>query len=179
LDRANSERKKSNCGPLMALAKLNQLSVLKKLFEELLIPQAVYEEAVTRGVTQGYPDALAIKLFLEQQGWQPVYVDHQHVNKDLLKEKLDWGEIESLHLAMNVKDAILLVDDEGAREVARRQGLRTKGTVGVLVGAFQRRLIDLEEIELLFAQIQARDDIWISPTLCRKALSELKARELN
>ena len=44
---------------------------------------------------------------------------------------------------MNVKDAILLVDDEEAREVARRQGLRTKGTVGVLVDAFQKRLIDL------------------------------------
>lgn len=124
----------------MALAKLNQLSVLKKLFQKVLIPQAVYEEAVIRGMNQGYPDALAIKLFLEQQSWQPVYVDHQYINKDLLKEKLDWGEIESLHLAMNVEDAILLVDDEGAREVARRQGLRTKGTVGVLVEAFREDL---------------------------------------
>ncbi|NVM26564.1 MAG: hypothetical protein HWN70_11710 [Desulfobacterales bacterium] len=79
----------SNSSPLIALAKLNQLSVLKKLFEELLIPQAVYEEAVIRGMTQGYPDALAIKLFLEQQGWQAIYVDHQYISKDLLKEKLD------------------------------------------------------------------------------------------
>lgn len=116
----------SNSGPLMALAKLNQLSILKKLFQKVLIPQAVYEEAVIRGMTQGYPDALAIKFFLEQQGWQPVYVDRKDINKDLLKEKLDWGEIE-----------------------------------------------------LLFTQIQARDDIWISTTLCQKVLSELKARELN
>jgi predicted nucleic acid-binding protein len=169
----------SNSGPLMALAKLNQLSILKKLFQKVLIPQAVYEEAVIRGMTQGYPDALAIKFFLEQQGWQPVYVDRKDINKDLLKEKLDWGEVESLQLAMNVKAAIFLVDDEEAREVARKHGLSTKGTVGILVDAFQKSLIDLEEIELLFTQIQARDDIWISTTLCQKVLSELKARELN
>jgi len=90
----------SNSGPLIALAKLNQLSVLKRLFQQLLIPQAVYEEAVIRGMTQGYPDALAIKLFLEQQGWRTIYVDHHGINKDLLKEKLDWGEIESIQLAI-------------------------------------------------------------------------------
>jgi predicted nucleic acid-binding protein len=168
-----------NSGPLMALAKLNQLSLLKKLFQKVLIPQAVYEEAVTRGMAQGYPDAFAIKFFLEQQGWKPVYVDHEGIDKDLLKEKLDWGEVESLQLAMNLKAAIFIVDDEEAREVARKHGFSTKGTVGVLVDAFHKRLIDLEEIELLFAQIQARDDIWISTTLCQKVLSELKTMELN
>jgi len=58
----------SNSGPLMALAKLNRLSLLRKLFQGVLIPQAVYEETVIRGISRGYPDALAIKLFLEQQG---------------------------------------------------------------------------------------------------------------
>lgn len=130
-------------------------------------------------MTQGYPDALALKLFLEQQGWQTIHVDHHVINKDLLKEKLDWGEIESIQLAINMKDALLLIDDEEARGVARKRGLRTRGTIGVLVEAFQKRLIDLEEIELLFAQIKARDDIWISPTLCQKVLSKLEARELD
>lgn len=167
----------SNSGPLMALAKLNRLSVLKKLFQEVLIPQAVYEETVIRGMTQGYPDALAIKLFLERQGWQAVYVDHHGINKDLLKEKLDWGENESIQLAMNVKDAVLLIDDGEAREVARKQGVRTKGTIGILVEAFEKRLMDLEDIDLLLDQIQARDDIWISPTLCKEVLSNLKARQ--
>ena len=118
----------SNSGPLMALAKLNRLSVLKKLYQEVLIPQAVYEEAVVRGMTQGYPDALAIKLFLEQQGWQAVYVDHEGISQDLLKERLDWGEIES--------------------------------------------------IELLFAQIELRDDIWITPALCKEVLRQLKSRRM-
>lgn len=102
-------------------------------------------------MTQGYPDALALKLFLEQQGWQTIHIDHHVINKDLLKEKLDWGEIESIQLAINMKDALLLIDDEEARGVARKRGLRTRGTIGVLVEAFQKRLIDLEEIELLFA----------------------------
>lgn len=47
-------------GPLMALAKLNRLLLLRKLFGKVLIPQAVYQETVIRGMRQGYPDALAI-----------------------------------------------------------------------------------------------------------------------
>ena len=166
----------SNAGPLMALAKLNRLSLLQKLFQEVLIPQAVYKETVIQGLTQGYPDALTLKLFLAQQGWQAIYVDHNKVNKDLLKAKLDWGEIESIQLALNVKSAVLLIDDEEARTVARRQGLRTKGTIGILLQTFQKNLIDFEEIEYLFTQIQARDDIWISASLCEEVLSKLKAR---
>lgn len=169
----------SNSGPLMALAKLNQLSLLRKLFHQVSIPQAVYEETVMRGMAQGYPDASSIKLFFDQQGWQAVYVDHRGINKDLLKEKLDWGEIESIQLAMNTKDALLLIDDGEAREVARKLGILTKGTIGILVEAFEKDLIDLDEIEFLFAQIQAKDDIWISPGLCKEVLSELKAKELD
>jgi len=169
----------SNSGPLMSLAKLNRLSLLKKLFQQVSIPQAVYEETVMRCMTQGYPDASSIKLFFEQQGWQAVYVNHGDIIKELLKEKLDWGEIESIQLAMNAKDALLLIDDREAREVARKQGLQTKGTIGILVEAFEKGLIDLEEIEFLLAQIQDRDDIWISRALCKEVLTELKARELN
>ena len=102
----------SNSGPLMALAKLNRLSLLKKLFQQVSIPQAVYEETVIRGMSQGYLDASSIKLFFEQQGWQAVYVDHGDIIKELLKEKLDWGEIESIQLAMNAKDALLLIVPE-------------------------------------------------------------------
>ena len=40
--------------------------------------------------------SLCDKSFLEQQGWQAVYVDHQGINKDLLKVKLEWGEVESI-----------------------------------------------------------------------------------
>jgi predicted nucleic acid-binding protein len=54
---------------------------------------------------------------------------------------------------------LLLVDEEQAREAARRQGIRIKGTLGVLVEAFRQKLLDLEELEFLFAQIEQRDDI--------------------
>ena len=80
---------------------------------------------------------------------------------------------------MNAKDALLLIDDGEARKVARKQGLLTKGTIGILVEAFEKGLIDLEEIEFLLVQVQAKDDIWISRALCEEVLTELKVRELN
>ena len=46
-----------NSGPLIALGKLNRLDLLAGLFGEVQIPGAVYEEAVTQGLTRGEPDA--------------------------------------------------------------------------------------------------------------------------
>jgi len=39
----------SNSTPLIALAKINQLQLLKEYFGEVLIPEEVYDEVVRRG----------------------------------------------------------------------------------------------------------------------------------
>ncbi len=39
----------SNASPLIGLSRINQLHLLKKLWEKIVIPDAVYKEAVTDG----------------------------------------------------------------------------------------------------------------------------------
>ena len=56
-----------NSGPLMALGKLNRLTLLADLFSEVMIPAAVYREVVTQGLARGAPDALTIR----QLHWTP------------------------------------------------------------------------------------------------------------
>lgn len=46
----------SDASPLMVLAKLNVLHLLKELYGEVYFPQSVYEEVVIEGVRQGYED---------------------------------------------------------------------------------------------------------------------------
>lgn len=69
----------------------------------------------------------------------------------------------------------MLVDDEDARTEARRIGLPVRGTIGILVEAKRRALITLPEIELLFNEISARPDIWISSNLCARVLKSLRS----
>ena len=52
----------SNAGPLMALGKLGLVSLFHALYNSVLIPTAVYEEVVTRGLEQNQSDAYAVQL---------------------------------------------------------------------------------------------------------------------
>jgi len=53
-------------GPLIALAKVNRLSLLLDIWGNVHVTEEVYKEAVTLGLEQGTPDALTIRLFWEK-----------------------------------------------------------------------------------------------------------------
>ena len=46
---------------------------------------------------------------------------------------MDEGEAETIPLAMELNDAILILDDKKARRVAKQIGLKVIGTVGMLL----------------------------------------------
>ncbi|MBU0701684.1 DUF3368 domain-containing protein [bacterium] len=164
----------SNSGPLMALGKLNLLYLLKRLYGKVIISDSVYKETVTAGKIKGAQDALTIELFLTQNKWNPVEVNTKEIDPEIRLLRLDDGEIESIHLAMKISNSLILLDDEEARKEARRKGLKIKGTIGVLVEAYQRDMINLEELKLFLNEISERRDIWISKELCQTVLMELK-----
>jgi len=158
----------------MALGKLNLLYLLKRLYGKVIISDSVYKETVTAGKIKGAQDALTIELFLTQNKWNPVEVNTKEIDPEIRLLRLDDGEIESIHLAMKISNSLILLDDEEARKEARRKGLKIKGTIGVLVEAYQRDMINLEELKLFLNEISERRDIWISKELCQTVLMELK-----
>ncbi|MEJ2211207.1 MAG: hypothetical protein P8129_19500 [Anaerolineae bacterium] len=87
----------SNAGPLMVLAKLNLLHLLKELYGQIQLAGSVYEEVVVEGMRQGYEDAQTLFLFLNQMRWQPIQVDTAEIPADLREAHLDRGEQEDCH----------------------------------------------------------------------------------
>jgi len=160
-------------GPLMALAKLNLLPLLKKLYGEVCIPEGVYHESVTQGKKRGYEDAQTIELFLNKQDWKPREIDSKEIDEELTHLKLDRGEIECISLAEKHQSSLVLLDDEYARSASRARDIKVKGTLGILVDAFRENYIDLEELDFYIEQISYRDDIWISKELCKKVLQQV------
>ena len=51
----------SDSTPLIYLAKVGGLDVIREVFQEIHIPEAVYDEAVTQGKTLNMPDASIIE----------------------------------------------------------------------------------------------------------------------
>ncbi len=45
----------TNTTPLIVLAKLNHLHLLSALYKQVIVPRAVYHEAVVQGQARGYP----------------------------------------------------------------------------------------------------------------------------
>lgn len=184
----------SNAGPLMVLAKLNLLHLLKELYGEVYFPQSVYEEVVIEGMRQGYEDARTLKLFLDQLGWTPKGVspplpavlesalEKAHVageienakeSAELREVHLDLGERDTLALALLLGSQLVLMDEAIAREIARALGLSVRGSLGILVEAYRRQLIDSDQLRLYFAELARRDDVWISRALIQRIENEI------
>jgi predicted nucleic acid-binding protein len=127
----------SDAGPLIALARVDALHVLRELFGQVLIPDAVRNECCARpGI-----DADRITTALGQR-WllaTPVSLPEGRT------AQLGTGERQALALAQAHPSALLLMDDRLARREAARLALPFIGTVRVLWIAEQRGLIPSAE----------------------------------
>jgi uncharacterized protein len=137
----------SNATPLIALSKIGHLALLPQWFGTILLPQAVYDEVVTKG--QGRPGAAQI----HQADWIRVRSITDRIAVDYLRAELDPGEAEVLILAQEVSANWILVDEPKARLAAELLGLRVTGTLGLLLLA--RRMGRVPAIRPLLDELRA------------------------
>jgi predicted nucleic acid-binding protein len=58
---------------------------------------------------------------------------------------LDRGEIAAISLAETRKADLLLIDEKLGRRIAKKRGIVTSGTLGIIKCASEKKLINLEE----------------------------------
>jgi len=124
-----------NSTPLIALATVGHLSLLRDLFDEVLVPTSVYDEVVGRG--QGRPGAEAVG----DANW--LTVREPEIASPFPAELmgLDRGEVDVILLAREVAADWALIDERLARRIAVAMGLPVKGTLGVLLVGYRLGLL--------------------------------------
>ena len=171
----------ANAGPLIVLGKLGLTHLLSRLYAPILVPAPVYQEVVTRGLELGQPDAYTVQMAVARRELIVVGIEVAETSAAGMELSLHLGERAAIQLARQEAADWVLLDDQLAREQALEFGLRVKGSLGVIVDAFRRHLLTVEEAELVFQAILDRDDIWISDVLVHRVWNawrqETAARE--
>lgn len=116
---------------LIALARLELIDLLPQLFDEVVVPTAVLEEAL-RG-TRASDEVASINAAVEAGHLKPVEVVVPAA--DPWSATLGHGERAVLSLAATGAVDFVGLDDRAARRAATTAGLQPLGTIGILVRA--------------------------------------------
>lgn len=119
----------SNASPLINLARIGKLDLLRELYGEITIPEAVWKEVVIEGNSQPGAEEVKTAAWIKRQ----IAANRQLVQA--LRQELDAGEAEAIVLALESEAVLLLMDERLGRESASHLGLRCIGLVGVVVEA--------------------------------------------
>lgn len=122
----------SDTGPIIALAKIKQLNLLRSLFKEVQIPAIVYKELMAKTGDDGNEIDKAINKFITINK----NVDPVKKIKPVVQH-LGEGERKAIELiyTLNQDTALLLMDDKAGRSAASELKLNYTGTVGLLIKA--------------------------------------------
>ena len=144
----------SDTTAITSLLKIGEAELLRTLFKEVVIPQAVQVELLS------YHAVLPTWLVA-----QTVSADETLWN---LLTPLDPGEAEAIALAKLNGADLLIIDEKRGRALAEQLGLRCIGLAGVLLLAKQHRLID--SLEKMLSRLENRANFYLAAPVKRKLL---------
>lgn len=164
----------TNASPVIVLARIRRLRLLKELYGIVLMSPSVKVECIDMGKEAGAGDALEIEKGVSQ-GWiQLVSLNREEMQqaRSLIDEaRIGLGEAEALTLAMR-RNASAVLDDKEARAIAKSWNLQYTSTIMVLYEAFVKRLISYDELVDDLAKLTRI--MWISTDVITEIIRRAK-----
>lgn len=161
----------SNTSPILNLAIVKQLDLLRQQFAEVMIPPAVSEELQ---LDSEAPGVEAVRQALADQ-WLRVHELKDVRLAQALMLELDRGEAAAIALALEVSADSILLDERDGRAKAKALGLQPVGVLGVLLRA--KREGKVESIKDIMQALKRDAGFFISDDLFAAVLTEANETE--
>lgn len=160
----------SDSTPLISLMKTARLEILESLFQEVFIPEAVFSELTAN------PEYAAEAEQIENCPFIKVVSVKEQRAVDILRRisGLDLGESEAIVYADDNKAEVLLMDEVKGRQVAKAMGIYIMGTVGVLLFAYDEKILSAMDVEEALECLK-RSGRHIGDDILNYALSKIKS----
>ncbi len=148
-----------NAGLIIALAKIDQLSLLHQIASSVMIPETVFYEVMAKPGPETHRILSASRSFLH------VEIPPKALERSVrfASRHLDAGEREVIALASTIQPPVTAVlDDSAGRRVAAQLKIPVLGFVGLLLVAKKRRCITAV---LPFVEQARNQGYWLSDEL--------------
>jgi predicted nucleic acid-binding protein len=150
----------ANTTPLISLASIGKLELLKDIFGEIIIADAVYNEIKAK---QGYGYNEIDADFIKVQSIKGI------AYRDFLLNQLDLGETETIILAKELDADFVIIDENIAYTIAKSSELNVVRTLSILLRAKEKGLIPALKPLLDEMILKGR---WYSQRVCKTILEQ-------
>jgi uncharacterized protein len=158
----------ANTGPVIALALIDRLDILRSLFQSVSISEEVHKELLEGG-SSGHG-----LISLQKASWIKVQPLSSPIDP-LLMTVIDNGEASVVQLALETKADYVLIDERKGRKVARDvYGLKVIGTARIVVEAKEKGILDSSVAETLSRLKE--NGYWIHDDIVNLALKKAGER---
>ncbi|MEM6345292.1 MAG: DUF3368 domain-containing protein [Bacteroidota bacterium] len=148
----------ADASPLIALEDIGELDILHRLYGEILITDLVRNE-----------------IHASLPPWIKISDEYDPQQKQLLELELDAGEASAIALAIAKQPKRLIIDEIKGRSVAKRLGLSVIGTLGIIILAKEKGVIQSGKLIL---QKLEQHGFWISAKLKQQIIKRLKEEDI-
>lgn len=156
----------SNTSPLLNLAIIGRLELLREQFEIVVMPPAVATELK---LDSELPGAAEIRHAMKAKWLDIAPLSEPNVARALRRD-LDDGEAEAIALSLQLGHASILMDEHDGRAIAQTMGLAPVGVLGVLLRA--KRQGRLESIQASIESLRTQAGFFVSGELVQRLLNE-------
>jgi predicted nucleic acid-binding protein len=147
----------SDTSPLTALLKLGEAELLPKLFQEVIIPEAVRHELLR--------NHFPLPLWLRVAGVKDTAQSEKY------SQLVDAGEAEAIELARELQADRLLIDERKGRRLAIQEGVPVIGLLGVVLLARRKQFIP--SARALIERLQAEASMYLAAEVKEAALNSV------
>ncbi|MBD3229229.1 MAG: hypothetical protein GF329_13685 [Candidatus Lokiarchaeota archaeon] len=160
---------------LIHLVKLEKLFLLKDQFLRIYITDIIYMETVTQGIALKEKDAFRIKEFFNEKLIIIKEIKKEKINEFINKYRIHEGEASIIALAIQKSISYFLSNEIKVRELAKSEGFKVVGSIGVLLRGYKMGKLSKKEIISVLEQIKDnKREFRINPKIIDEIFNRIK-----